>query len=198
MISEGMGIQSVGVKSAFRLGARREVGSRPRSLLVNLSGDREEVLKKAGLIRQYQGWESIFIDPDRTPNERQYYVALREELKARRGRGETDLIIKNGQIVHRRHAPIEIPLTLPNHTSTETTNTDTRQESTEGVDEREEVVAATATGNQDPPATQNNDQNTSQVQVSDDTLVDIEVPEIPRTNDEEEEDAQGYMTCTNN
>ena len=108
MISEGLGVKSINVNSALRLGAKRIRGSKPRSLLVTLNGRREEVINKASLIRQYKGYEMIYIDPDRTPNERQYHVALREELKRRRSRGETDLIIRNGQIIHRRETQIEI------------------------------------------------------------------------------------------
>ena len=175
---------------------------RGHPVLVSLSGDREEVLKKASLIRQYQGWESVFIDPDRTPNERQFHVALREELKKRRNRGETDLIIKNGQIVHRRHVPIEI--LMSSATSTDTT-TSRSQVATETEDQSGRD-ATSATGNQVPlpTDTQANELNTSQAHeeshVSDNTLVDIQVPEIPRVSgvEEAEDDIQGYLSCTNN
>ena len=179
----------------------REPGSKPRSLLVNLSGTRDEVLKKSHLVRQYEGWENIYIDPDRTPNERQFYVALREELKVRRSRGETDLIIRNGQIVHRRETPLEVPIQQLNSPAasvapTASSVSNIASTSTETITNQE--AHQVRQESQPQNVAQSDSPINEDTSVSDNTLVEIEVPELPRANEEEEEDGQGYMTCTQN
>ena len=195
LIDDAIKADSINVTSAIRLGARRDPGSKPRSLLVTLSDGRDEVINRQISIRGYKGYERIYIDPDRTPNERQFHVALREELKRRRGRGETDLIIRNGQIVHRRETQIEVIIdpkppvgTTPTsaNTSTETIiNKATQQIESEDLIQLLDVEQTTSPRQEDTA-------------ISDNTLIEIDVPELPempRTNeDEEDDDGQGYMT----
>ena len=100
MLSEGMQIQNTMATEATRLGALR-VDGRPRSLLVTLNGDRELVIRKQSTARQYEDWEKVVIQPDRTLKQRAEYEALRKELKTRKENGEQDLYIKDGQICQR-------------------------------------------------------------------------------------------------
>ena len=198
LIDEAIKSNSISVLSARRLGARREPGSKPRSLLVTLSDGRDEVINRQISIRGYLGYEKIYIYPDQTPNERQFYVALREELKRRRSRGETDLIIRNGQIVHRRETPIEVfidpkppgattqPTEITSATSTETlTNHSTQQVESNNLIQLSDGENINSPTDEHPI-------------VSDSTLIDIDVPklpEMPRTNDEEEgDDGLGYTS----
>ena len=100
MLREGMQIKNTMATEATRLGALR-VDGRPRSLLVTLNGDRELVIRKQSTARQYEDWEKVVIQPDRTLKQRAEYEALRKELKARKENGEQNLYIKDGQICQR-------------------------------------------------------------------------------------------------
>ena len=195
MITDAMLITDIKAVTARRLGPPRTNG-KPRSLLVNLSAERDQVLKKAGSIRQYELWERVYLDPDRTLKERQEYANLRKEFQSRKRNGETDLIIRDGKIVHRRAVPMEIQIedltvapasTLSNEQSPEQ-NTETQ----EGQEEPSTQNEAEAT----QPQPNEGDPQESQA-VSDNTLGDLEVPEIMRHEAEEDESAHDRSCSIN-
>ena len=84
-----------------RLGYKQRDNSIPRFLLVQLAVPRDEILLKARMLRHHGVYNKIFIDPDRTPDERKTHKLLRDELKKRRADGEK-CIIRGGRIVHVR------------------------------------------------------------------------------------------------
>ena len=100
LLSTGMEIQNTIATESTRLGAPR-VDGRPRSLLVTLNGDRDSVIKRTSMAREYEDWSDIVIQPDRTLKQRAEYDALRRELKFRKENGEFGLYIKDGQICQR-------------------------------------------------------------------------------------------------
>ena len=83
MIVEAMRIEDIKAVKSTRMGGLRRDG-KPRVLLVALDGDRTRLLRKAKYVRMYEEWAEIFIDPDRTPQERRLHSTKRAELKAQR------------------------------------------------------------------------------------------------------------------
>ena len=58
-----------------------------------------ELLKMAPQLRHHERWKNIFVTPDLTREEREEGKKLRDELKARRQAGESNLMIRRGRIV---------------------------------------------------------------------------------------------------
>ena len=103
----------VATTRVFRLGNKKgnnganeqpQPQSQPRPLLVSLEkeSDRDTLLTRSGQIRHYDKYKEIYIAPDKTKFERAKHKKLVEELKQRRARGESNLIIRNGNIVSKR------------------------------------------------------------------------------------------------
>ena len=99
MIKEAFKI-NVKVSKAFRVG--KPVEGRDRLLIITLDtpGVKHDILRLAPLLRSSDRWGNIYITPDLTPAERDVAKKLREELRARRNGGETNLTIRRGRIVH--------------------------------------------------------------------------------------------------
>ena len=203
MLADAMFLTDVKAVTARRLGAPRGDG-KPRSLLVNLNSERIQVLKKAGSIRQYELWENVYIDPDRTPKERQEHASMRKELQIRKRNGETDLVIRNGIIVHRRAVPIEIPIEdlavaptsnvrTPN--PVQLTDQGDVQDSNTQEGQEEDLVPNEAQVSQTQPNEVEPSQGTQSV--SDNTLGELEEPEIMRHEVEEEESLQNSSCSIN-
>ena len=62
---------------------------------------RRKVLSSRNLFYEVENKPKIkiFIAPDRTPKQREEHKKVYEELKKRKEKGETDLYIKNGEIL---------------------------------------------------------------------------------------------------
>lgn len=93
--------KNINIVKTTRLGYKQRDNSIPRILLVQLAVPRDEILFKAKMLRHHGVYNKIFIDPDRTPDERKTHKLLRDELKKRRADGEK-CIIRGGRIVHVR------------------------------------------------------------------------------------------------
>ena len=76
--------------------------SQERSRLVRVSFREEEektqTLRKARLLRSFEKYRGVFVNPDRTPSQQKHFTKLRQELKVRRENGE-DVIIFRDRIV---------------------------------------------------------------------------------------------------
>lgn len=103
LISNTLMIENVIVRQAIRLGHKMQDKTRPRVLLVEVDAPRERILSKARKLRSHSEYNMIFIDPDRTPAEREAHWKLRKELKTRRDMGE-DCLIRKGRITKRYQA----------------------------------------------------------------------------------------------
>ena len=193
MLSEGMLLTNILAESTKRLGAPRTDG-KPRSLLVILNTERTKVLKKARAIQEWELWKEVYVDPDRTPKERREHANLRKELQTRKRNGETDLIIRDGTIVHRRSVPMEVQmedLTAPAHSaqseSPAQAQDNAAQENQEEQSTNETLISQAQSNEDTPQGTQS---------VSDNTLGEIEVPEVMRHADEDDEYHDPNHTCT--
>ena len=107
------------VKDAFRLNIRisklfragKASPDKPRLLIVTLENEqtRHDILKMAPQLRNSVRWNNIYISPDLTWKEREENRALREELRHRRGAGETDLTIRRNKIVSKARIGVRHP-----------------------------------------------------------------------------------------
>ena len=106
IIKEERLIKDVKVTKTVRLGGRNQNQAvRPRLLLVQVDGHLESVLSKARNLRNSVKWRKAYIDPHRTPQQRQHHKELRSELKRRREAGERNIVIKLDKIIQSRRKP---------------------------------------------------------------------------------------------
>ena len=102
-ILEHLDVEVAEVTQPTRLGKKTENASRPRLLRVTVSNERvkKQALMKAKILRKSedQTLSKIYITPDLTFQEREKNRKLRAELAARKQKGETELVIRNGRII---------------------------------------------------------------------------------------------------
>ena len=82
-------------------------GNTPRKVLVKFSDSKmqKSVLEKAKDMKKIgNGWEKSFISPDLTKKQREKAYLLRVERRRRTEAGETNLVIRNGEVVVRNQA----------------------------------------------------------------------------------------------
>jgi hypothetical protein len=88
------------------MGRRPEQGdAKPRPMLVTMASEKQkdQVLAKSKNLKRsgHEGMDKVFIFQDLTPRQREKRKRLVQELKDRKQRGESDLIIAGGKIVNR-------------------------------------------------------------------------------------------------
>ena len=97
------------IEEPVRLG--KEGGNRPRLLRVKVKseGKKREIIKKAPTSKVNANIPDkktrYYFNNDYTPKERETNHKLREELRDRLQKGETNLIIRNGQVIKRKDPP---------------------------------------------------------------------------------------------
>ena len=98
----GLRVRDVIIEEVIRLG----VGTEPRPILLKLPDTQTQrtVLSKAKNLKQADTETSsnVYIVPDKTPKESEKYRELPKELKERKDKGETDLMISDMKVVKRR------------------------------------------------------------------------------------------------
>ena len=87
------------IKDAIRIGSKRS-DDRKRLLKVTLHqlAVKREILGKAKLLKSSK-YGHIYINPDLTPDQRKRDSELRKVLKDRRANGESNLVIRRGEII---------------------------------------------------------------------------------------------------
>ena len=102
ILKHDLGVKDVKIEDVFRLG----VGKEPRPILLKVKDAQTQkvVLSKAKNLKQADTEISrnIYIVSDKTPRERERYRELQKELKERKDKGETDLMIRDMKVVKRR------------------------------------------------------------------------------------------------
>ena len=100
LIQHDLGVRDV-IIEVIRLG----VGKEPRPILLKLPDTQTQrtVLSKAKNLKQAdnEATRNVYIVPDKTPKEREKYRELQKELKERKDKGETDLMIRDMKVVKR-------------------------------------------------------------------------------------------------
>ena len=94
-----MDISKREIKDLVRIGGKRSDG-KPRLLKITFQElvVKREILGKAKLLKASK-YSNIYINPDLTPDQRKRDSELRKALKTRRANGESNLIIRKGEIV---------------------------------------------------------------------------------------------------
>ena len=91
------------LKKALRLGKRREIGDKPRPLLIKFESPAEKwaILKKAKELKNFRHPKlgRVIIAPDLTPKEQEKDRTMRKQLKDKQEKGEQGWYIKNGKLV---------------------------------------------------------------------------------------------------
>ena len=118
-----LGVQNnIEVKEVIRIPQRIEAqpGDQPRKVLVKLTNSKMQkaVLEKAKDMKKVgNGWETTYISPDLTKKQREKAYHLRVEKRRRTEAGETNLVIRNGEIVVKSSRnPGEAPLSSRSRT----------------------------------------------------------------------------------
>ena len=99
-----LGIEGLKVINSARAGRVKESGERLLKVEVNNLYVKKQILSKAKSLRQVKDEKisKIYITPDLSHQERLHQKSLRSELHRHRTAGETNLIIRKGQIVTRQ------------------------------------------------------------------------------------------------
>ena len=93
------------VKDCCRVGRNRENATRPIKFSLSSQAHVAHVLKNAKKLRTQDGYRSVYICPDRSPEERKAYKKLVEEVKRKRDT-ETDkvhFILRNKIVSHSKN-----------------------------------------------------------------------------------------------
>ena len=89
------------VVKVLRLGKKNESNNRPVLVTLKHEVDKSFLLSNSARLRQHDAYKTVYFSPDRTKFEHLKYKKLVEELKQRKAKGETNLIIRNNAIVYR-------------------------------------------------------------------------------------------------
>ena len=88
------------VSDCCRVGTVKKDAVRPVKFSCSSSEVVAQVLRKARLLRSKEGYETVYICPDRTVDERRAYKKLWEEVKEKRKSESSKVhIIRNNKIV---------------------------------------------------------------------------------------------------
>ena len=99
-------IADVSIINLYRLGGKGQNRNlKPRLLLATLnSKDKQhEALANTWKLKGNQEWKKVYVDPDRTPEQRKEHNKLLEEMRARRNNGEQVFLAQGKIKVRRQH-----------------------------------------------------------------------------------------------
>jgi len=90
---------------AIRLGPKIANKHRPLLLIFEDIDDKSYLISRSHFLRRYDQYNKVYIVPDRTKLERTKHKKAVDELRQRRAKGESGLIIRNGIVVARQARP---------------------------------------------------------------------------------------------
>jgi len=90
------------ILKAARLGPKNTNKHRPLLLTVEELDDKNYLISHSHFLRHHEQYKTVFIVPDRTKLERMKHKKAVDELRQRRTKGETGLIIRNGIVMKRQ------------------------------------------------------------------------------------------------
>ena len=105
----------VKIIKSFRLGKRVTNKHRPLLICFNSDEPKHNILSKSYLLRSTKPYEDIYVSVDKTKAEQAKHKVLVEELKSRRAKGETNIVIRGNNIITKsasRVKPIQ-PVAAP-------------------------------------------------------------------------------------
>jgi len=95
----------IGIKvtKILRLGKPTEDKTRPLLIVLENLSHKEFIVSHSHYLRRHSQYNNIYVSADMTKFQRDKHRKLVQELKQRRGRGEKNLTILNGEIVLRKY-----------------------------------------------------------------------------------------------
>ena len=93
----------IGILKAVRLGPKISNKQRPLLLTLEDIDDKIYLLAHSHFLRKNEQYNEIYIAPDRTKLERVKHKKAVDELKQRRAKGESGLVIRNGIVTSRNN-----------------------------------------------------------------------------------------------
>lgn len=90
------------VVKAVRLGPKVDNKTRPLLLILEDFDDKNYLISHSHFLKKHKDFDKVFIAPDRSKLERIKHKKAVDELKQRRAKGETALVIRNGVVVKRQ------------------------------------------------------------------------------------------------
>ena len=101
LIEELCDFENSVVSSVFRIGKMNSSGPRLLKVICCDVDSKRSILCKSKELRNSTDFKNVYLNPDFTPKQQKENKRLRQELKARRDRGE-EVTIRHGQIVEKR------------------------------------------------------------------------------------------------
>ena len=92
----------ISISKAVRLGPKITNKHRPLLLTVEDIDSRNYLISHSHFLRHHDQYNQVFIVPDRTKLERIKHKKAVDELRQRRAKGETGLLIRNGVVIKRQ------------------------------------------------------------------------------------------------
>ena len=93
------------IVKSVRLGPKITNKHRPLLLTVEELDDKNYLISHSHFLRRHDQYKNIFIAPDRTKLERLKHKKAVDELRERRAKGESGLLIRNGVVIKRHLRP---------------------------------------------------------------------------------------------
>lgn len=96
-IMQEIGVSEVVTSDCWRIGRRKDNGSRLLKLRVENFQRKSEILSKSKCLKNSRSYSKVYIRPDRTPMEQEKERQLQEELMRRKHHGE-DVVLFKGRV----------------------------------------------------------------------------------------------------
>ena len=102
-IFDKLGLKSKSIKSAMRLGKKREDNRRLLRVTLNSEDDKHELMRHSKLLRHKPEFQNVFVKPDLTPLQRKVDFELRKDLRSMKSaQPEKDFVVFKGKIMERK------------------------------------------------------------------------------------------------
>ncbi len=99
IVEEGLELEEYKIQSIVRLGKRVDGKTRLTRVTFDTTKSKRDALSNAKKLFEIESWKRVFITPDLPPQQRQKNRELRDELRRRLEEGESNLVIRRGEIV---------------------------------------------------------------------------------------------------
>ena len=100
-VAEELGVEGLEVTNTVRIGHANELGEHLLKVEVKNLNAKKQILSREKLLRKAKNekFRKVYITPDLSYQERLHQKSPRSELHRHRNAGETNLIIRKGQII---------------------------------------------------------------------------------------------------
>lgn len=117
-VCKAVSSNGISIEKLFRLGRKAQNRHRPLLVRFDSENDRQSILSAAPRLRLSDEFKQVYIVNDKTKVERERHKQVIIELKRRRSNGETNIFVRNGNIVSGRPHTEPMQQNSAVHTST--------------------------------------------------------------------------------